>query len=210
MNGQSKRNRNMNIISELAKPFPESVIHWRVGATDKKKQERETGDKNAKATKGVALAYINARDVMERLDLIVGAENWQDRYPYSGCCEIGISSRLLGLGGAETLDGFIWKSDGAGKTDVDLPNEWYGLTGKPWDPFVIKPKLPAWATPNGWRRIPPNIKRDFYSQMIEALSNDDQSGVNELLSEFDQEEQVQLWSLFDSKQRSAIKSIKSM
>jgi len=50
----------MNIFDALAKPFPESSIHWRVGSTTKDKD------------KGIGLAYIDARDVMQRLDDVVG------------------------------------------------------------------------------------------------------------------------------------------
>lgn len=97
-----------DLMSKLKAPFPEKVIHWRVGSTDKKKQERDTGNKNAPAQSGIALAYVNARDVMKRLDDVCGLE-WQDRYPYAGCCEIGIK-----------VDGeWIWKSDGAGETDFE-------------------------------------------------------------------------------------------
>lgn len=163
---------------------------------------------------------------MERLDFVIGATNWQDRYPYSGCCEIGLC-----LAVREQFQ-WVWKSDGADQTNVegvkgqfsdafkraavkwgvgrylyDLPNTWIDLVnGKK---FKTEPKLPTWATPNGWKRIQSSVKKEFYSQMIEVLSKDDKAGVIELLDEFDQDEQVQLWSLFDSKQRAAIKSLKA-
>ena len=47
-------------INDLSGPFPATDISWRVGAT--------SGDK----TKGIALAYIDARDVMRRLDAVCG------------------------------------------------------------------------------------------------------------------------------------------
>lgn len=84
----------------LAAPFQPDRISWRVGST--------TGDK----TRGMALAYIDARDVMERLDTICGPGGWQCRYPYANgktCCEIGIK-----IG-----DEWVWKSDGAGDTDFE-------------------------------------------------------------------------------------------
>lgn len=87
-------------LKELAEPFPPERVHYRVGATN--------GDK----TKGLALAYIDARDVMDRLDAVCGPENWQRRYAHVGdvtVCEVGI---LIG-------DKWIWKADGAGKTDVE-------------------------------------------------------------------------------------------
>ena len=37
-----------------------------------------------KSLKGIPLAYLDARDAMERLDDVVGPENWQDRYTFSG------------------------------------------------------------------------------------------------------------------------------
>ncbi len=87
-------------LGDLKKPFSSTAIHWRVGST--------TGDKR----EGMALAYIDARDVMDRLDDVCGPENWQDRYPHTSgrvVCEIGI--RI----GNE----WVWKSDGAGDTAVE-------------------------------------------------------------------------------------------
>lgn len=60
------------LFKQLAAPFEPSAISWRVGSTSKDK------------TKALALAYIDARDVMKRLDEIVGPENWQDRYEVHG------------------------------------------------------------------------------------------------------------------------------
>ena len=90
----------MTIYSELLAPFPVDEIEWRVGATNQGK------------TKGIALAYLNARTVMDRLDNVCGPQNWQCRYPHANgktCCEIGI----------KIDDEWIWKSDGAGDTDFE-------------------------------------------------------------------------------------------
>lgn len=69
------------IMQKLAEPFDPKTISWRVGPTNKEK------------TKGMALAYIDARDVMVRLDEVMGAD-WQDEYVSmangSCCCRIGI------------------------------------------------------------------------------------------------------------------------
>lgn len=54
--------------------------------------------------KACLCAYIDARDVMNLLDEVVGAENWQDKYYHQGVntyCEIGIKI------GNE----WVWKSD---------------------------------------------------------------------------------------------------
>ena len=82
----------------LRAPFRSDQICWRIGATNQEK------------TKGMALAYIDARAVMDRLDEVCGPENWQKRYSHADAktiCEIGIK-----IGGE-----WVWKADGAGDTD---------------------------------------------------------------------------------------------
>jgi hypothetical protein len=58
------------------------------------------------------LAYIDSRDVVNRLDEVCGPENWSDTYPHIGSttvCQISIS-----------IDGqWVAKTDGAGATDVE-------------------------------------------------------------------------------------------
>lgn len=92
-------------ISELSKEFDREAIHWRVQGTP---YERN-GTFSA-----MALAYIDARDVMDRLDSVCGPENWQDEYTVtqSGLiiCKIGVQ-----MGDGE----WVWKSDGAGETAVE-------------------------------------------------------------------------------------------
>lgn len=88
-------------LRDLAAPFPAADISWRVGAT--------SGDK----TKGIALAYIDARDVMHRLDSVCGPENWQCDYPWSD------GKRLVCRVGVRIGNEWIWKANGAGDTDVE-------------------------------------------------------------------------------------------
>ena len=61
----------------------------------------------------MALAYLDARDVMDRLDLVCGPENWQSEYVETAkgrvICKIGI----------RVTDDWVWKSDGAGDTAVE-------------------------------------------------------------------------------------------
>lgn len=87
-------------LKALTAPFPPDRVSWRVGSM--------TGDKK----RGMALAYIDARDVMDRLDAVCGPENWQSRYPHATdktVCEIGI----------KVGDEWVWKADGAGNTDFE-------------------------------------------------------------------------------------------
>jgi hypothetical protein len=95
-------------LADLRKPFPPDRISWRVGSTNHDK------------TKGMALAYIDARDVQDRLDAVCGVESWQCRYlPMPGTktvCEIGI--RILSSDPNQPAE-WVWKSDGAGDSDIE-------------------------------------------------------------------------------------------
>jgi hypothetical protein len=102
-----------DLFTRLAAPFRPDQVSWRVGVSNKKKRQRETGDNNAKATKGQVLAYIDARDVMDRLDEVCGPDNWQDRYPHvdkKTVCEIDIWVEGRG---------WVTKADGAGDSDIE-------------------------------------------------------------------------------------------
>ena len=198
----------MNIFHELSRPFPEPKVHWRVGA--------RTQDKK----KGIPLAYIDARDVMERLDFVVGPQNWQAEYPFAGCCRLGIflSSQ------------WIWKANGAGETNVeaekgqysdafkraavlwgigrylyDLPNVWVDLDqyGK-----FTPPKLPKWATPDGYQILPISEKKAIYEAVIEALADGDEVKLRETLHPYQNEPEdvkISIHFMFNSFQRAAIK-----
>lgn len=89
------------IIAKLSAPFPPAKVSWRVGPVNNKDNP----------TSGIALAYIDARDVQDRLDEVCGI-NWQSRYPHAAqktVCEIGIK-----------IDGeWYWRADGAGDTDME-------------------------------------------------------------------------------------------
>lgn len=88
------------MLSGLSEPFPRDAVSWRAQTV------------NRDGNKAMALAYIDARDVMRRLDEVAGAENWQDRYEVHGAktlCYLSIR-----------IDGeWVTKADGAGDTDVE-------------------------------------------------------------------------------------------
>ena len=92
-----------DIFEQLASPFDPSEVDWRVGSVTKK---------DTPNPEGMALAYIDARTVMDRLDTVCGPAGWQNRYVMEGSktvCEIGIKC------GEE----WVWKADGAGDSDVE-------------------------------------------------------------------------------------------
>lgn len=94
-----------DLIDRLKAPFLPSQISWRIGST--------TADKK----KGMALAYIDARDVMDRLDEVCGGDGWQCSYPHANgktVCSIGV--RVVRDDNAAE---WVWKSDGAGDSDVE-------------------------------------------------------------------------------------------
>ena len=146
-----------DIFDALAAPFPPTEIEFRAGATNKD------------TTRALALAYIPARTVMDRLDEAIGPENWQDRYePGPGGGVIcGLSLRIN--------DEWITKWDGADNTQFEavkggisdalkraavkwgvgrylyrLPSEWVSceLRGKS-VVLLENPRLPEWAVPAG-------------------------------------------------------------
>ncbi len=89
-------------LKKLSAEFPKEVISWRA---------QTVSEKNGKTT-ALALAYIDGRDVMNRLDEVCGVSGWQCRYTHADqktICEIGIK-----------IEGeWIWKADGAGDTDIE-------------------------------------------------------------------------------------------
>lgn len=87
-------------FAQLSAPFPADEIEWRVGHV------------NGEKTKGLALAYLTARHVMDRLDAVCGPGGWQDRYEFHGSRTICYLSLRVG-------NEWLTKADGAGDSDVE-------------------------------------------------------------------------------------------
>jgi hypothetical protein len=91
-----------DMFVDLAAEFPREGVHWRAQSL--------TQD----GTKALALAYLDARDVMDRLDEVCGPQGWSDSYVETAkgrvICSIAIKT---------PTDGWVSKSDGAGDTDVE-------------------------------------------------------------------------------------------
>ncbi len=69
----------------------------------------------------MALAYLDARDVMDRLDEVCGPTGWQCRYSHVGpmtVCEIGIFIPITDAGNGPAYT-WAWKADGAGQSDIE-------------------------------------------------------------------------------------------
>jgi len=153
-------NNDSKLMSVLKAPFPESEIEWRVGPT------------NADKTKGIALAYITARAVMNRLDAVFGVGGWQDDYQFipggDGSKNAWVCRLTVLIDGA-----WITKADAADESDMEstkggvsdalkraavklgigrylynLPNVWVPIEMRGKTAYLKgRPKLPAWALP---------------------------------------------------------------
>lgn len=92
------------LFAALSAPFDPKKVSWRVGST--------TQDK----ARGMALCYIDSRDVQDRFNEACGPFGWQAEHTVSAdgkkfTCRIGVKDPDSG--------DWIWRSDGAGETDVE-------------------------------------------------------------------------------------------
>jgi hypothetical protein len=83
------------LFRRLREPFPRSAVKWRVGAIS---ADRKLGE---------ALPYIDARDVQNRLDDVLGPENWQTELTAQGS-SVFVCKLSLRVNGE-----WLSKSDGA-------------------------------------------------------------------------------------------------
>lgn len=198
----------LTTFEQLRCPFPTKRIHWRVGATTQEKD------------KGIALAYIDARDAQQRLDEVMGCD-WQCRYTHVSekgvVCEVGL-----------LLDGeWRWRANGAGETDYEatkgamsdafkracvmwgigkylyaLPNEWCPIkkAGKSYKLAGAPPELPVWATPEGYIKSLGRLKHHdvvrenipSIAYILEAFENGEDDKAAEAFAEFTREEEAAL------------------
>ena len=139
--------------TKLKAPFPANVVHWRPGSVTKDK------------SKCIALAYLDARDVMKRLDEVCGIGNWKDSYQEfpSGRLICTLEIRIDGE--------WIGKADGAGDSAIEgakggisdafkraasrwgigrylyyLPTKWVEMDK--YNKIPNPPALPSWALPS--------------------------------------------------------------
>ena len=149
----------------LTDPFPAQDIEWKPGAT--------TRDKS----KGLAMAYITARAVQDRLDEVFGPGNWKNEFRAGP--EGGVLCRIY----FKNDDGeWVWREDGADNTDVEavkgglsnamkragaalgigrylyeMPSQWVPLNDK--GRFAEVPRIPAKYVPQQSAASPPAAQR---------------------------------------------------
>lgn len=88
------------IMNKLQEPFEDSEIEFRVGATNNDK------------TKGMALAYVQARVIQNRLDSLFGVDGWSVSYKE-------ITAGFICSLSVKINDKWITKEDGAPTTEFE-------------------------------------------------------------------------------------------
>lgn len=149
------------IKRQLATPFHSYYVGWKAQATSKDK------------TRALAVAYIDARTVMDRLDQVVGPGNWSDTYRLisAGDGEFAIECTLALFGVCKSDVGIAEEEDdgssasisksaysdalkraavkwGIGRYLYRIPKQWVGYDAARKQLTEI-PELPAWALPGG-------------------------------------------------------------
>jgi hypothetical protein len=135
----------------LAAPFDPDAVSWRIGSMKKDK------------TAGMALAYIDARVVMDRLDDICSPGGWQCRYSHTATktvCDIAIKC------GEE----WLWKADGAGDSDIEAEkgalSDAFKRAAVRWGIGRYIYELPShWVEVDEWKRI----KQAEYKKLEQIL-----------------------------------------
>jgi hypothetical protein len=146
-----------DIQKALAEPFPADAVGWKV-QTVAKDQPR-----------ALAVAYIDARCVIDRLNAVVGLGGWQDAYDLlpDGCVVCRLSVRIDGEWVTKVdVGGESDQSNGGDKRKAafsdslkraavkfgvarylyDLPGVWCDYDPKK-KQLAKTPALPAWASP---------------------------------------------------------------
>lgn len=91
------------ISARLKAYFPENELEWRV---------QQAGKTASGKPYAMVLCYVQARAIENRLDEVVGFENWQNEIRVEG---ENIIARLgLRIGGD-----WVWKENGASQTDIE-------------------------------------------------------------------------------------------
>ena len=95
-----ERGMSIDIFDRLKAPFSPEDIEFRVGST--------TRDKS----KGLALAYVTSRAIMDRLDSVLGPTEWQNEVKV---CDDGVIATLTIRVGGE----WVMRQDGAQFTNIE-------------------------------------------------------------------------------------------
>jgi hypothetical protein len=156
------------IKKQLAAPFHSYYVGWKAQATNRDK------------TRALAVAYIDARTVMDRLDQVVGPGNWSDTYRLvsAGDGEFAVECTLALFGVSKSDIGTADEDDdsstdrrsaasvsksaysdalkraavkwGIARYIYRIPKQWVGYDAAR-KQLAETPDLPSWALPGGPR-----------------------------------------------------------
>jgi hypothetical protein len=159
----------MTVAERLAEPFPPEAVGWK--------------PQSIKGDRAMAVAYIDARDVMDRMDDVLGVGEWQDSYDLlpdgSVMCRLSVriqgewivkadvgspsdqpdSGDRLKAAFSDALKRAAIKF-GIGRYLYRLPIQWadYDSMKKQ---FRSPPNLPAWAIPKGTKNMTDKEEKIF-------------------------------------------------
>jgi len=150
-----------DLEKKLKRPFhPVNQIKWREGF------------------KGKDLAYIDARDVMNRLDSVFGIAGWQAGFDFIG-------ARMICTIACKIGDDWISKADGSGDTGIEAEKGGISKSlvraGVPWGigRYLYHPKAfdnnrnPApWATPEGYDALLEEREKASVVKLHKTENND--------------------------------------
>lgn len=173
-------------------PFPPDRVHFRTGGG------------------GNMLAYIDARDVMERLDAVVGPEGWEDSFVETPSGRIICRLTVLGVS----------KSDGAGDTGFEAEK---GAISDAFKRAAVKHgigrylyDLPTFKSAQEGRAFlsksastfsSKQMKTKYWRGLRDGASESDSGKVRELWDEMNSDQQLEIWRDFSSGIRSTIKEL---
>ena len=174
------------IKKQLAAPFHSYYVGWKAQATNRDK------------TRALAVAYIDARTVMDRLDQVVGPGNWSDTYRLisAGDGEFAIECTLALFGVPKADVGTADEEDdgsqaslsksaysdalkraavkwGIGRYLYRLQKQWVGYDAARKQLTEI-PELPAWALPGGTGNT--NAAKERHGSSDNGRSRDEKAG----------------------------------
>ena len=176
--------------------------------------------KQRKGPAGKMLSYVDARQVQNRLDEVVGTENWQTHFSEvcgNYCCTLSVK-----------IDGeWIAKSDGAGETSIEgdkggfsdafkraavsfgIARYLYSDSGMTPEQFDKRRGVMADVQAEDPATIPTEADKMLADELMHEVANENNAKILEIwkILRTDQERTVATWSLLGSQTRRYINKI---
>jgi len=184
-----------DLIKKLQEPFAAKRIKWRPGPTN----ERARRNNSNLTPQAIALPYIDARDVMWRLDRAAGAFNWQTNIKNQG----GVMLKGIGIKNPDTRE-WTWRWEpgaidgadeskrsilgaasvalrragaewGIGRYLYHIPRTWVGYNPQTKKLTEI-PALPKWALPYDLQNGEGNNRPEEITEAGEDVGENPENG----------------------------------